>query len=230
MSFSSTKIVTHRQPPLARINPSLKDVKSTHSLYCRGATKVLRSQQFIFRISRTWRRSMANSLEIYCQKALEMGFDGAKIIEPRSIVTAEWVRMKCQYGCSLFGTSLSCPPHTPTPEMTRKVIDGYDKALLLHRRMEKEETGPILTRLVIRLERDIFLDGYYKAWGLGSGTCRLCPTCDPSGLCKHGYEARPSMESCGIDVFKTARENGFPIDVVRSREEKRNHYGVILIE
>jgi hypothetical protein len=38
------------------------------------------------------------------------------------------------------------------------------------------------------------------------------------------------MEACGIDVFKTARDNGFPIKVVRAHEEERNIYGVILVE
>jgi len=38
------------------------------------------------------------------------------------------------------------------------------------------------------------------------------------------------MEACGIDVFKTARDNGFPIEVVRTREEGSNRYGVILVE
>jgi hypothetical protein len=38
------------------------------------------------------------------------------------------------------------------------------------------------------------------------------------------------MEACGIDVFKTARDNGFAIEVVRTHEEERNLYGVILVE
>jgi predicted metal-binding protein len=45
-----------------------------------------------------------------------------------------------------------------------------------------------------------------------------------------GMEARPSMEACGIDVFKTARDNGFRIDVVRSHDDERNCYGVVLVE
>jgi len=35
-------------------------------------------------------------VEFYCKEVLEMGVDGAKVINPRSVVTAEWVRMKCQ--------------------------------------------------------------------------------------------------------------------------------------
>ncbi len=170
------------------------------------------------------------TLEDYCEKALEMGVDGAKRIDPRSVVTAEWVRMKCQFGCPGFGMSLCCPPRTPSPEVTRKVIDSYQKAILLHRRLEKAERSKLLNEMMVRLEIEIFLDGYYKAWSMGSGPCRLCKECDVTDSCKHGYEARPSMEACGIDVFKTARDNGFPIEVVRTHEEERNVFGLILVE
>jgi predicted metal-binding protein len=85
-------------------------------------------------------------------------------------------------------------------------------------------------KTIVRLEIGIFLDGYYKAWSMGSGYCRLCKECDPTGFCRHGFEARPAMEACGIDVFKTARDNGFHIDVVRNHGDEMNLFGVVLIE
>jgi predicted metal-binding protein len=170
------------------------------------------------------------SLEYYCKKALEMGISGAKVIDPRSVVTAEWVRMKCQFGCTGFGMSLCCPPRTPTPEITRKVIDAYQEAILLHRRLKKGERSKLLNEIMVRLEIEIFLDGFYKAWSMGSGPCRFCEECDLTAPCNRGYEARPSMEACGIDVYKTARGNGFPIKVVRTHEEERNVFGLILVE
>jgi predicted metal-binding protein len=174
-------------------------------------------------------------LGVFCQKAIEMGMNDAKLIHPRSIVTAEWVRMKCQFGCPDFNRGLCCPPYTPSPELTRKVLDSYQKAILLQfqyqRAKDKERVkGFNFNGVIVRLEIEMFLDGYYKAWSMGAGSCRLCKECDPTGLCRHGDEARPSMEACGIDVFKTARENGFPIEVVRTRDEERNIYGVILVE
>jgi predicted metal-binding protein len=169
-------------------------------------------------------------IEVFCQEVLEMGVDEAKVIDPCSVVTAEWVRMKCQFGCPGFGTSLCCPPHTPPPDVTRKVINSYQKAILLHRRLPKREKTRPFNEAIVNLEIKIFLDGYYKAWGMGSGPCRLCKECDLTASCKHGFEARPSMEACGIDVFKTARDNGFPIDVVETHEEERNIFGVILVE
>ncbi len=170
------------------------------------------------------------TVEMFCQEALEMGVDGAKKIHPASVATAEWVRMKCQFGCPGFGMRLCCPPHTPTPEVTRKVIDSYQKAILIHRRLKKGERSKNFNETMVRLEIKIFLEGYYKAWSMGSGPCRLCHECELTIPCKHGYEARPSMEACGIDVFKTARDNGFPIEVVRTHEEERNIFGLILVE
>jgi predicted metal-binding protein len=174
------------------------------------------------------------SIEEYCKSALERGVDGAKVILPESITTAEWVRLKCQFGCPGFGRSHCCPPHTPTPEITRKVIDSYQKAILLHRHIaggaKRRERTKEFNEIIVRLEVEIFLDGYYKALSMTSGPCRLCKECDLNGLCKHGMEARPSMEACGVDVFKTARDNGFPIRVVRTHEEEQNIFGLILVD
>ena len=46
-------------------------------------------------------------LKGFCLRALELGAKAAKIIEADSIVTAPWVRVKCQFGCPAYGTRLS---------------------------------------------------------------------------------------------------------------------------
>jgi predicted metal-binding protein len=103
-------------------------------------------------------------VQVYCKEILEIGVDGAKGIAPRSVDTAEWVQMKCQYGCPGFGKSLCCPPHTPTPGVTRKVIDSYQKAILLHQKLLKGEKAKSFNEAIVSVEVKIFLDGYYKAW------------------------------------------------------------------
>ena len=80
------------------------------------------------------------------------------------------------------------------------------------------------------LERELFLDGYYKAFGMASGPCELCRTCDPARGCRHPYQARPSMEACGIDVYQTARNNGFRLEVVRSEDCLCAFVGLVLID
>jgi predicted metal-binding protein len=66
------------------------------------------------------------------KRIVDLGAVEAKVIKALSVVTAGWVRLKCQYGCGGYGSSLCYPPNTPTPEETRKVIDGYETALIAH--------------------------------------------------------------------------------------------------
>jgi predicted metal-binding protein len=87
-----------------------------------------------------------------------------------------------------------------------------------------------LNDLIVDLEIALFLDGYYKAWSMGSGPCRRCKKCDTDGTCMHADRARPSMESCGIDVFATARNHDLPIHVLRNHKAERDLYGVVLVE
>ena len=165
-----------------------------------------------------------SQLQSFVRRACELGAVGAKVIPAESIVTAPWVRMKCQFGCGGYNSNLCCPPHSPRPEETREVIACYGRALLIHC---KGNVRP--TKLVVKLEREIFLSGFYKALGFGAGPCRLCKECNLKE-CIRSDDARPSMEACGIDVFATARANGFPIEVVKDYSCDENHYGVVLIE
>jgi predicted metal-binding protein len=167
---------------------------------------------------------MKQSLRRYIEVAKKMGAVGAKLISSRSIVTAHWVRMKCQYGCSGYGDRLTCPPYSPTPEQTAKIVREYKTALLIH-----GDGHTSVTKIAAKLEREVFLDGHYKAFAMGSGPCRLCNECNKKE-CSHSENARPSMEACGIDVYLTARRNGFPIRVVTDHAAEQNYYAVVLIE
>jgi len=154
------------------------------------------------------------------------GVRNARIISPDDVETAGWVRLKCQFGCSGYGQCLVCPPFTPTPEQMRKVLDCYRRAILIHCEPQAD-----VKAIVADLERDIFLSGAWKAFGLGAGPCYLCKKCNlKNKLCLHSEKARPSMEACGIDVFSTVKKAGFPIEVVRTTRQCPNYYGLILVD
>jgi len=159
----------------------------------------------------------------YIKRAKELGAIDSKIIPADTVVTAEWVRIKCQFGCGGYGRGLTCPPYSPTPEQTRKMLSYYKNALLIHVDEEAE-----INDIVPIIEKEAFFDGYFKAFGIGAGPCYLCEKC--SKFCKHPREARPAMEACGIDVFSTVRGHGFPIETLSTRNCKGNYYGSVLIE
>lgn len=161
----------------------------------------------------------------FAERAIVLGAKAARVAGTSTIATAPWVRLKCQYGCGGYGSSLCCPPHTPTPAQMREVLAAYHQAILFE--AGKREPG----RVAVKLERELFLAGYYRAFGLGAGPCRLCEAaCAFAEGCRHPYEARPSMEACGIDVFQTARANGFQIEVVGDYDQPQHYFGLVLAE
>lgn len=161
----------------------------------------------------------------YIEKAVEYGASSAKVIECKSIITAPWVRLKCQFGCGLYGKSHCCPPKTPTPEETQKVLTCYNYAMLIHCQGKGNPS-----KIVSKLEKELFLSGFYKALAFGAGPCSLCKDCKKDDACMHPEKARPSMEACGIDVYETARVNGYSINVLKDKSCAGNYFGLVLLE
>lgn len=179
---------------------------------------------------------MSDDLKKYCDQAVGFGFTHAKVIDPASVVTAAWVRLKCRYGCPGYGWSHCCPPETPTPEETRNVLDSYHRTILFHRETPDEpgrwKAIGALCRKLVDLEGEIFKDGYYKALVFVAGPCSICKTCSKTEgkPCNFGAKARPSMESAGIDVYRTARNNGFHIEPLKEKHDTMNTYCLMLID
>ena len=55
------------------------------------------------------------------------------------VVTDQWVRWKCQFGCAVYGDNLCCPPFTPTPQETKQLIQEYNHALLIGFKIKASE-------------------------------------------------------------------------------------------
>jgi predicted metal-binding protein len=178
------------------------------------------------------------NLENYWSRVTGAGGVEAKVIHPSSVVTAPWVRLKCQFGCVRYGKGYCCPPDTPTPAEMRKTLDAYGRAILFHIIAEKRsgkgrrDLLQKLFRSLVELEGEMFKDGFYKAFVLLSGPCDLCQECAKltGGGCHFGNRARPSMEACGIDVYQTARNNGFFIKPLKDKNETQHNYSLMLVD
>ena len=175
-------------------------------------------------------------LEKYLTFGQEHGITDAKIIQPSTVVTAAWVRWKCRYGCPVYGERYTCPPDSPTHQQTREILDCYNRAILFHQVQpaspERSKIGKDFLNRMIELESEVFKDGYYKAFVFLAGPCHICKECAKSkGLpCSFGGKARPCMESSGIDVFQTVRNNGFNIVPLREKSETRDIFCLMLID
>jgi len=168
---------------------------------------------------------LKEDLKHFAELAVSMGAVNAKVIDAKKVIVEDWVRLKCQYGCGNYGKALTCPPYSPTPGQMRRALKGYSRAILMRLPDESMDAHD----LVAKLERHVFLEGYYSALGLPAGPCERCKKCNLNH-CVFPRLARASMEASGIDVYATARKNGFRIEVLKNRRQKPTYFGLLLVK
>jgi predicted metal-binding protein len=176
-----------------------------------------------------------DDLTRWCERAVALGADTVTTMRAQDVVVAEWVRMKCLYGCDDGGKYRTCPPNAPSLDQIKRVVGEFERAILL-------EVGPLsgaeksddesrrLNDAGLAMERELFLAGFHKAWLMGAGPCDICGACTRGEDCPTPERARPSMEGCGLDVYATARNAGRQIEVVRTREDDYRFFALLLVD
>lgn len=167
----------------------------------------------------------------------EHGFSDYTWIDPREIVVAQWVRMKCRHGCDGYGNHPMCPPNNPSVAECRQFIGEYTTGVIF--RFPKQMDDPearhtwmdeVNARL-LEIERSVFLAGHFKAFALFPGGCHICENCPTTReACHQPKSARPTSEGFAVDVFSTVRQYGLPIEVLKSRDDAMNRYAFLLVE
>jgi predicted metal-binding protein len=184
------------------------------------------------------------------------GATRAKLIDVKSIVMDRRVTLKCQIPpCDGYNRYYFCPPNTIPYDEFKKILSKYEKAIFIQlemegvnslekadtplsgkltEKLEKEIYGEYemkLHRIVNAVEREAFKHGFYFATGLIGGNCKLCEECvDPAKIerCRHPFMARPSLEGLGIDVYRTCKNIGMPLEL--SSKENVRWNGIVLLE
>lgn len=199
---------------------------------------------------------LAENLQHYLNKALEMGATQAAIIRAESIPVDERVTLKCQIPrCFGYGAGAHCPPHTLKPSELREHLGKYEWAVLFtvdvpsevvirNKATIKDRIAAYqkVYKIVSSLESTAFYDGHYLAFGFGAGSCRhtfcgLQETCAAmeGKKCRFSLLARPSMEAVGIDVFKLVAAQGWEIYPIGSGAEadcvpKGTLVGIVIVQ
>lgn len=176
--------------------------------------------------------------------AQELGLE-IRRISAFDIKVDDWIRLKCQYGCPNYGRRFTCPPYSPEPSVMRAMLEGYSTAFLLSFDASASPGDAEIhvgidgmDRAVdafLRLERFAFLNRYPKAFVFGINHCPGCHVCSVEegiGACKKPQMARPSLESCGINVGKLLECTGWEargIDVLK-KEDRVSLISLLLLE
>ena len=108
----------------------------------------------------------------------------------------------------------------------REMFSRYKWGIIIH---TKEKN--ISQKISLAVESAAFHDGYYFAMSLSD--CGLCKECAAVQCedCRFKREARPAFHSVGIDVFKTVRQMGLPIETLPDRDHPdQNWYSAVFVE
>lgn len=158
--------------------------------------------------------------------AKELKMVDAEFISPNDIYLDIRAILKCRWGCAnFFNQSIKCSVRNTSYQERTEMIKAYNTILIVHSHDARE-----LSRAVLEIERAAFLDGHYLSFAIRA--CNLCKNCavDQGKACPTPEKVRPCDQSFGIDVYKTARKQGLPCDVLQKKDAVQNRYGFVLIE
>jgi predicted metal-binding protein len=166
----------------------------------------------------------------------QQGLSDYKWINPKEIVVANWVRVKCTFGCGDYGLG-ACPPNTPSVSECESFFREYESGLIIRfNKFVDKNAYPSgwsdeMTEKLLDAERKIFLAGFHKVFLLNQSCCELCKECSGNRLdCKDKMKSRPSPEGFAVDVYKTVRNAGMDIDVVKENPAEVTRIAILLIE
>jgi predicted metal-binding protein len=167
----------------------------------------------------------------------DRGVTDFRWIDPGEIVTGQWVRMKCMFGCGNYGKHACCPPNVPPVAECRQMLSEYTAAVIFHFPLtckdpdDRRTWSKKMNETLLKIEKEVFLRGYYKTLLLPMTSCNICEECSGTRQeCKNPSLARPTPEGMAIDVYLTARKHGFPIKVLTDYDQTANRYAFLLIE
>jgi len=155
----------------------------------------------------------------WIEKAKELGFDEAAVIDPKTLVAREDVRSMCAADkCGAYNRNWTCPPACGTVDECQQRMRQYEKGILLQSigRMTKaidskcyRETERRHMKSFYALAEEI-RKAYPNALCLGAGGCRVCKRCAYPEECRFPEKALSSMEGYGLFVTQVCRDAGVP--------------------
>ena len=151
---------------------------------------------------------------------LEQGATKAGLIDGSSVVTDRSFRALCEANsCGVYGRCYTCPPDVGDIDDLIAKVRSYDKCLLYQLISPLEDSFDVegmaeaarrftaVCQKVLAALRPVMGPDAFFLTGGGCGLCKPCAklTGEP---CRHPDRAMPSLESCGVDVSRTAGRAG----------------------
>jgi len=172
-----------------------------------------------------WKGEQEKKMEKYRDLALKLKMRNARVIAPQEMVFDIRTLLKCHWGCENHDNqSFKCQKRDTLYEERLKMIQAYSHILMVH-----ANNGQDVSRAVLEIERQAFLDGHHLAFAIRY--CSLCKKCavDEGCACVQPLKVRPCEAIFGIDVYATAKLHNLPCHPLKDKDEVQNRYGFVCV-
>lgn len=143
----------------------------------------------------------------------------AKKISVDSLIFEERIKMNCFY-CGKYSASWKCPPRLPRLDY-KKMLMEYDNVAFVYIRMPlknmdyatvRSQSSVYLHRALLLCEKYLYQQNNAAAISFIGGSCKLCKNGCAAEKCANPYQARSPVEALGINVVKSAEQEGIKIE------------------
>ena len=163
-----------------------------------------------------------SNLDLVIEYSQKLGVVTAEIMSASAISVKEELAEICENSkCPGYGLAPSCPPHVMGPHKFRKVLDGFDFALIFKYDIptdilfgnERNEILYLLHETASSIKEFSTNTGFSKAMAIAAGSCKQifckkfdnCPVLTKTGKCRFVKMACPSMSGLGINFNSITR-------------------------
>jgi predicted metal-binding protein len=155
----------------------------------------------------------------WMEKAKEIGFDVAAVLNPQALVARSDIRAMCaEDKCGAYHRNWTCPPAVGTLEECQTRMRGYQHGILLQSigHMNKTVDSKCYRETEQRHIKNFYAFAeeirkeYPSALCLGAGGCRVCKRCAYPEPCHFPEKAVSSMEGYGLFVMQVCRDACVP--------------------
>ena len=161
-------------------------------------------------------------------QARSLGSSATGLLPATSLVIEARFAQMCAGppACPSYGLAPGCPPHAPTPESFKRLLQDFNTVLvfkidapvtdlLSDRRLPLART---IHHIAATLERSALNRGMNKAKGMAAGSCKelfceeeeACVVLAKNAPCRHPELARPSISAVGVNFAVMAHRLGWP--------------------
>jgi len=170
--------------------------------------------------------------------ALDCGADHAAILPIDKVILDVMFRDICQSNaCGNYGLCYMCPPDAGDIRVMIKAVHTYSNAMIYQtiRRLEDSfdyegmlEAGTQHAAISQKLEGGLHTIKLLRYLHLSVGGCKVCDVCAKreSLPCRYPDLAMPSLESYGVDVYRTAQNAGLGYN---NGQNSVTYFGMVLL-